>query len=72
MARVSINSPLSPHDARVIFARTLQNWATDILALRRAGLDRPSHRRGHWKNVDAIAADRIGPWPFAERPARAA
>lgn len=62
--------PIDEQDARAMFSRVLQSWASDVLSLRRRGLDRPSFRYGLWTGSNAA-----GPWPFAgqaERRARAA
>lgn len=43
---------LSPAQASQMYQRFLAAWASDLLRLRRHGLDRPGVRRGRWE-VDA-------------------
>jgi hypothetical protein len=53
---------------RAMYTRVLQSWASDVLALRRRSLDRPSCRGGVWSDQET----QTGPWPFAAAASRRA
>lgn len=43
-------------DVRRMFNKVLQSWATDVLALKKRGLDRPSVREGLGEDEPPVAA----------------
>jgi hypothetical protein len=45
-------------EARAMFTRMLSAWASDLLSLRRTGLDVPGHRAG---TADLVTPSFIGP-----------
>jgi hypothetical protein len=60
---------LTPAGARRMYQRVLAGWAMDLLALRRAGLDRPG-RRGTVLCGAAVAEPRACGVPGAARGPR--
>lgn len=58
---------IDPKLAQMMYTRVLRSWASDVLNLRRQGLDKPSHRKGLWTRELNPAE---GPWPFAQTAER--